>query len=206
MEDREEEHAGRGHGGRDVAQDEDLGRSRALGAVAQTQRHAPGLERGAHRPPHVHDRVPPAAPLFVAQRGETALELRHRLVHRRQVLGGAGRKLRSSSASGRDGGASRCARSAPARARVADGARRLIPSRSIGGRSGSCSPGGCGWSPSVRRMRWTSTPTTPEPSPRRPNAAIASRARSRISPRGPRRSPGGSRRGAGPGRAARRPS
>ena len=28
-------------------------------------------------------------------------------------------------------------------------------------------------------MRWTSTPSTPEPSPR-PNAAIASRARSRI--------------------------
>ena len=32
------------------------------------------------------------APLFVAQRGETALELRHRPVHGRQVLGGAGRK------------------------------------------------------------------------------------------------------------------
>ena len=34
----------------------------------------------------------------------------------------------------------------------------------------------------MRRMRWTSTPTTPEPSPWRPKAAIASRAASRISP------------------------
>ena len=36
--------------------------------------------------------------------------------------------------------------------------------------------------PSVRRIRCTSTPTTPEPSPWRPKAAIASRAASRISP------------------------
>ena len=34
----------------------------------------------------------------------------------------------------------------------------------------------------MRRIRCTSTPTTPEPSPWRPKAAIASRARSRISP------------------------
>jgi hypothetical protein len=37
----------------------------------------------------------------------------------------------------------------------------------------------------VRRIRCTSTPITPEPSPRRPKAAIASRARSRISPSSP---------------------
>ena len=41
--------------------------------------------------------------------------------------------------------------------------------------------------PSVRLMRCTSTPITPEPSPWRPNAAIASRARSRISPSEPAR-------------------
>ena len=37
-------------------------------------------------------------------------------------------------------------------------------------------------------MRWTSTPMTPEPSPWRPNAAMASRARSRIAPSSPSRS------------------
>src|SRR4051812_24782413 len=37
-------------------------------------------------------------------------------------------------------------------------------------------------------MRWTSTPMTPEPSPWRPNAAIARRARSRIWPSRPSRS------------------
>src|SRR3954447_6138074 len=41
--------------------------------------------------------------------------------------------------------------------------------------------------PSVRRIRCTSTPITPEPSPWRPKAAIASRARSRISPSEPAR-------------------
>src|SRR4051795_6839769 len=38
------------------------------------------------------------------------------------------------------------------------------------------------WRSSARRMRWTSTPITPERSPWRPNAVIARRARSRISP------------------------
>ncbi len=79
-----------------------------------------------------------------------------------------------------------CARSAPAPARAARAAR-TARSRSRGTESGS----GC-WAlwlspfrPSVRRMRCTSTPITPEPSPWRPKAAIASRARSRSSPSEP---------------------
>ena len=58
-------------------------------------------------------------------------------------------------------------------------------------------------------MRCTSTPMTPEPSPWRPNAAIASRARSRIErlrrpPAAPRRSGGAAPRGR-PRRRRRRP-
>ena len=91
--------------------------------------------------------------------------------------------VRSSSASGRAGGRRRGA---------LDGARsssrrrwrsnRSMPSRSIGGRSPALLRRARARSPNARRIRCTSTPTTPEPSPRRPKAAIASLARSRISP------------------------
>ena len=64
--------------------------------------------------------------------------------------------------------------------------KRRTPSRSSSGwspePSRDCAPG---VSPSERRMRWTSTPTTPEPSPRRPKAATARLARSRICPSAP---------------------
>ena len=79
--------------------------------------------------------------------------------------------------------ASRCARSAPARARGAGGARTAwICSRSSARLVASGPRGRRACRPSVRRIRCTSTPITPERSPWRPNAAIASRARSRISP------------------------
>ena len=92
---------------------------------------------------------------------------------------------RSSSASGREGG-SFSVRSISARSssRRRWRSKRLICSRSSGGRSPSA-PRRCACSPRVRRIRCTSTPITPEPSPRRPKAAIASRARSRISPSRP---------------------
>ena len=54
-----------------------------------------------------------------------------------------------------------------------------------GVRIGQLGPARSPCRPSVRRMRCTSTPITPEPSPWRPKAAIASRARSRISPSEP---------------------
>ena len=76
----------RGDRGRDVAEDVDLGPARALRPVTQPQRHAAGLERGAHRPSHVDDRRPPPAALFVAEGGEPALQLRDRAVDRGQVL------------------------------------------------------------------------------------------------------------------------
>ena len=78
-------------------------------------------------------------------------------------------------------------RRAPARAaaaaRICAAARAARPSRR-GSPSGNS---GCGSArrPSERRMRCTSTPITPEPSPRSPKAAIASRARSRIAPSEP---------------------
>src|SRR6478735_8125460 len=99
---------------------------------------------------------------------------------------------RSSSFSGRDGGScsvrSICARSS-SRRRICS--KRRISSRGSPSWRGS-SGGRSGWgserSPSCRRIRWTSTPITPEPSPWRPNAAIARRARSRTRPSSPSRS------------------
>ena len=82
-----------------------------------------------------------------------------------------------------------CARSSSRRSSCS---KRRIWSRSGpgGGASGSrgCGPPGSERRPSARRMRWTSTPSTPEPSPRRPKAAIASRARSRSAASSPSRS------------------
>ena len=93
---------------------------------------------------------------------------------------------RSSSASGREGGRVLGALDQVAlelAAQVALEAVELlaVDRRQLGAPS---SAGGCvpAERPSVRRIRCTSTPTTPEPSPWRPKAAIASRARSRISP------------------------
>src|SRR4051812_45666553 len=96
---------------------------------------------------------------------------------------------RSSSLSGRAGGScsvrSICARSSSRRSIAS---KRRISSRGRPSRRGS-SGGRSGWgserSPSWRRMRCTSTPMTPEPSPWRPKAAIAMRARSRIAPSSP---------------------
>src|SRR3954469_9501086 len=99
---------------------------------------------------------------------------------------------RSSSFSGRAGGSdsvrSICARSSSWRSSAS---KRRIASRgrpsergSSGGRSGC----GSARSPRARRMRCTSTPMTPDPSPWRPKAAIARRARSRIALSWPSRS------------------
>ena len=101
---------------------------------------------------------------------------------------------RSSSLSGREAG-SDCVRSICARS---SSRRRCCSKRRIwsrvspgvaGGPSGSRGggPPGSERSPSARRMRWTSTPSTPEPSPRRPKATIASRARSRMADSSPSR-------------------
>src|SRR3954454_18327629 len=99
---------------------------------------------------------------------------------------------RSSSFSGRAGGSdsvrSICARSS---SRRRSASKRRIASRGRPSRRGSSSGrSGCGSArrPSERRMRWTSTPMTPEPSPWRPKAAIARRARARICPSRPSRS------------------
>ena len=90
---------------------------------------------------------------------------------------------RSSSFSGRAGGSvsvrSIWRRSSSWRSSCS---KRRMPSRGRPSRRGSsCGSSGCGSPrrPSWRRMRCTSTPMTPEPSPCWPNAAIASRARSR---------------------------
>ena len=97
---------------------------------------------------------------------------------------------RSNSRSGRDGG-SACVRSiswrSSSRRRWRSNCAQALLRHACRGpraaRPGSVSP----FRPSVRRMRCTSTPITPEPSPWRPKAAIASRAMSRISPSEPSR-------------------
>src|SRR4051794_28201960 len=101
-------------------------------------------------------------------------------------------RARSISLSGREGGncsvRSICARSS---SRRSSASKRRSASRGSPSRRGSSSGrSACGSErrPSARRMRWTSTPMTPEPSPWRPKAAMARRARSRIAPSPPSRS------------------
>ena len=183
MQDREEEDAGRGDRGGDVAEDVDLRPPRPLGLVFEAQRHAAGLQRGPHRPPHV-DRAGPcggrAAPVRASP--AAASSARRRGGPRPGPGSGWSAGRGPARPAGGRGAGSRCARSGRVRARVAGGARTRSAARGrSAARSSPSSPGG--WvpavSPRVRRIRCTSTPTTPEPSPR-PKAAIASRARSRI--------------------------
>jgi hypothetical protein len=101
---------------------------------------------------------------------------------------------RSSSLSGRAGGSCWVRSIWPrSSSRRRNCSKARIWSRVSGGSGGSpgwssrTGVGGSERSPSARRMRWTSTPKTPEPSPRRPSAAIASRARSRIAASSPPR-------------------
>src|SRR3954447_15384556 len=99
---------------------------------------------------------------------------------------------RSRSDSGRDGGSCRV-RSMRSRSssRRRCCSKRRMASRGSPSRRGSPSGlSGCGSarSSSERRIRCTSTPMTPEPSPWRPKAAIARRARARMAPSDPSRS------------------
>ena len=156
--------------GRDVAEHEDLRAARALRAVLELDRHAAGLQRGAHRAPHVDVGVALAARELVALGGQPALELGDDAVHGGEVLDRPGRAApgRARSAAAWAAG-SRCARSARARARAAAAARSAAAGRG-GRRRGAGRPAGrSGWGsvrrPSARRIRCTSTPSTPEPSP-----------------------------------------
>ena len=92
VQDREEEDAGAADRGRDVAEHVDLRPPRALRPVAQAQRHAAGLQRGAHRAADVHRPAAAAAALLVAEGRDPALELGDGAVDAGQVLGGAGRQ------------------------------------------------------------------------------------------------------------------
>ena len=92
VQDGEEEDAGRGDRGGDVAEDVDLRPARALRPVAQVERHAAGLQRGPHRPPHVDRLRLAAAALLVAERRQAPLHLRDGAVHGGQVLGRVGRQ------------------------------------------------------------------------------------------------------------------
>ena len=92
VEDGEEEDAGRGDRGRDVAEDVDLRPARPLRPVVQVHRHAAGLQRGPHRPPHVDHLALLAPPLLVAERRQPALHLGDGAVDGGEVLGRAGRQ------------------------------------------------------------------------------------------------------------------
>src|SRR3954469_7246429 len=99
---------------------------------------------------------------------------------------------RSRSDSGRDGGSCRVRsmRSRSSSRRRCCSKRRMASRGSPSRRGAPSGLSGCGSarSSSERRMRCTSTPITPEPSPCRPKAAIARRARSRMGPPDPSRS------------------
>ena len=193
VQDGEEEDARARDRRRHVAQHVDLRPPRADRLVLQDDRHAAGLQRGAHRPAHVDVRVALAAAALLALRLQAALELRDDAVHGGEVLQRARTAARGRARSAAaPAAATRCARSARARARGAAAPRSGGSRRGAGRRAAGRPCGRSGWGsarrPSARRMRWTSTPMTPEPSPWRPKAAIASRARSRIWPSSPSRS------------------
>jgi len=76
----------------DVAEDVDLRPARPPRPVAQVHRHPAGLQRGAHRPPHVDRPTLFHAPLLVAQRRQPALHLRDGAVDGGEILGWAGGK------------------------------------------------------------------------------------------------------------------
>ena len=86
MQDAEEEHRRARDARRDVAQDVDLRPPRAQRLEAQLDRHAAGLQRRAHRAPHVDVGVAAVAAVLLALRLQPALELRDDAVHRREVL------------------------------------------------------------------------------------------------------------------------
>ena len=202
----EEEDARRGDRGRDVAEHVDLGAARALRPVAQPQRHAAGLERGAHRAPHVDRRARGAPALLVAERREAPLQLRDRAVHRGEVLGRAGRQCpielgerprRRQLLGPLD---QRPLELTPQVALELLDLLAVDRSPLLVGVAGR-RPGGRGCGGSAARRR------RPRPSPRPGARRRRSRAaRGRASRRRcPRRSPGGSPRAARRGRAARRP-
>ena len=166
---REEEDAGRRDRGRDVAEHVDLGPARALRPVAQPQRHAAGLQRGAHRAPHVDDRGrlrrPRCSWPSVASRRFSCATARWTAA--RSWVGLVG-SARSSSASGREGG-SFCGaldqRPLELAAQVALERVDAVAVERRGSLARRAPRPRAGRSPSVRRIRCTSTPTTPEPSP-----------------------------------------
>ena len=87
-----EERRGARHARGDVAEHEDLGPARALGAVLQRDRHPAGLQRRAHRAPHVDVGVALATPQLMALGGQPALELGDDPVHGGEVLDRAARQ------------------------------------------------------------------------------------------------------------------
>ena len=181
----EEEHARAGDAGRDVAEHVDLRAPRAHRLVLQHDGHAAGLQRRAHRLAHVDLawRLRPRSswPWVFSRRLSCATT---RCTAARSCSGPRGQ--RAVELVERPGGRQRLGALdlARARARGAAAPRSRGSPRAAGPRARGSSGGRSGWGsarrPSARRMRWTSTPITPEPSPWRPNAAIARRARSRM--------------------------
>ena len=182
----EEEHRRARHRRRDVAEHVDLRPPRAHRAWYLRTTGTPPVSSDARIVRRTSTCVAALAPaVLLALRLQPPLELGDDAVHGGEVLqrpGGQRAVELVERARGRQ--RARCARSARARARGAAAARSGAARRAAGrrgaGRLGGRSGCGSARRPSARRMRWTSTPMTPEPSPWRPNAAIASRARSRI--------------------------
>ena len=180
----QEERRGARDAGRDVAEDEDLGPARAPRPVLERRsaRRRSGARRascGARR--RGRGACGPCSSWpWVASRRLSCATTRWTARGPGSARSAAHGRARSAAASA---AGSRCARSASrssSRRRCCSNRRscsRGDPSR----RGSSSGRSGCGSArrPSARRIRWTSTPSTPEPSPR-PKAAIASRARSRI--------------------------
>ena len=183
---REEEHARARDAGGDVAQHVDLRAPRADRACSCRTTGTPPVSSDARivvRTSTWAWRLRPRSswPWVFSRRLSCATT---RCTAARSCSGPLG-SARSSSLSGRAGG-SASVRSiwralelaAQQRLEAADARRAAGPRArgSSGGRSGW----GSARRPSARRMRCTSTPMTPEPSPWRPKAAMASRARSRM--------------------------
>ena len=202
---RQEEHRRRGDARGDVAEHVDLRASRAARAELQHDRHAAGLQRGAHRAAHVDVRVAAVAARLHALRGQPPAQLRDDAVHggevgerargqravelaerprRRQVAGALDLRALELAAQQRLEAAQRVARQ-PVAARVVRRAGRA------GARRAGRARGGC----AARRRRSRPSPPGGARRPRSPSARgrasrpPSRRAARRRSARAARRAP-----------------
>jgi hypothetical protein len=182
--DAQEEHRRAGHRGRDVAEHEDLRAARAHRLGLDDDRHAAGLQRRAHRPADVDVLAPALAAVLLALGLQPALELGDDAVHGSEVLQRSRRQRAVELVERALGRQGLRALDLPALELAAQHrleaaqlvARQPVAARVVGRQVGLRLGAQAHRTADALHV----DADDPEPSPWRPNAAIARRARSRI--------------------------